>query len=42
MIAPAGSSPKSQYIHGNEVWTFALLDGKWVITSFTYNVCYRA
>lgn len=40
VIAPSAGSPKAQYIHGDEVWAFARLGGKWLITSFTYNVCY--
>jgi hypothetical protein len=41
IIPRSASSPKAQYIHGNEVWTFARVGGRWVITSFTYNVCFR-
>lgn len=26
-------------IHGNERWTFAKINGQWLITSFTYNFC---
>ena len=26
-------------IHGNERWTFAKINGRWLITSFTYNFC---
>jgi len=26
-------------IRGHEQWTFALISGQWLITSFTYNLC---
>lgn len=26
-------------VHGNEHWTFAKINGQWLITSFTYNFC---
>jgi len=41
-IKPSATSPTGQYIHGDEVWTFARTGGRWLITSFTYNVCYPA
>lgn len=40
ILAPSATSPLPQYVRGNELWTFALINGKWLITSFTYNVCY--
>jgi len=39
VIAPLNSSQKPQFIVGDELWTFALANGKWDITSFTYNLC---
>lgn len=39
VIAPSTSSQKPQFIVGNEQWTFADENGRWVITSFTYNLC---
>jgi len=38
-IEPSPTSPTGQYIHGNEVWTFIRVNGKWLISSFIYNVC---
>jgi len=38
-IEPSSTSPAGQAIHGNEVWTFIRVKGKWLIDSFIYNVC---
>ena len=39
VMLPATSQGKSQSIVGRELWTFAIVDGQWRITSFTYNMC---
>lgn len=39
-VKPSATSPSGNYIHGDEKWTFARVGGQWLITSFTYNVCY--
>jgi hypothetical protein len=39
VLLPATSHGKSQSIVGRELWTFAIVDGQWRITSFTYNMC---
>jgi hypothetical protein len=33
------SDGKPESISGRELWTFAVVDGQWRITSFTYNMC---
>jgi hypothetical protein len=33
------SSGKRIFIRGYELWTFAKIDGKWLITSFAYDRC---
>jgi hypothetical protein len=41
-VGEMGSGGRSlQPVYGNEVWTFALRGGRWVITSFIYHVCLR-
>jgi hypothetical protein len=42
VITPPASSQKPQSIVGNEQWIFARENGRWVITSFTYNLCISA
>ena len=39
VLAPATSKGKQQSIVGHELWTFALTNGHWLVTSFTYNLC---
>jgi hypothetical protein len=36
------SSPTSrpQFIRGDELWTFELVNGRWLIKSFIYNLCF--
>jgi len=33
------SPPQTQSLTGHELWTFAHVNGKWLVTSFTYNLC---
>ena len=33
------SPTQTESITGHELWTFALVNGKWLVTSFTYNLC---
>jgi len=42
VIGPSASTPKPAFITGNELWTFALSHGRWMVTSFTYNLCVPA
>lgn len=39
VIEPSTNSQKSQSIVGHELWTFARVNGHWLVTSFTYNLC---
>lgn len=39
VIAPPAKSPNPVPVFGHELWTFALSQGRWVVTSFTYNLC---
>ncbi len=38
-IKPSPTLPAGLEIHGNERWTFIRVNGKWLISSFIYNVC---
>lgn len=38
-IRPSRTSPAGRYMRGGEVWTFARISGRWLVTSFTYDVC---
>lgn len=38
-INPSATNPRGQPLHGHETWTFALENGRWVITSFTFDMC---
>lgn len=33
------SPSQTEPIAGHELWTFALVNGNWLVTSFTYNLC---
>jgi len=36
-LKPSPTLPAGEEIHGNEVWTFNRVNGKWLISSFIYN-----
>lgn len=38
-IKPSPTLPAGMEIHGNERWTFIQVNGKWLISSYIYNVC---
>jgi len=42
VLGPSAGSQARQPIAGHELWTFALFDGRWLVTSFTYNLCLPA
>jgi hypothetical protein len=39
VLEPWTSRGKSRSIVGHELWTFALINGRWLVTSLTYNLC---
>jgi hypothetical protein len=42
VIEPSTGRRKPQFIVGHELWTFALVNRHWLVTSFTYNLCLPA
>jgi hypothetical protein len=36
-LKPSSTLPAGLELHGNEVWTFIRVNGKWLISSFIYN-----
>lgn len=38
-INPSATNPRGQPLRGHETWTFALENGRWLITSFTFDMC---